>query len=352
MVYPDNPLDETLTDKGNWKKEPKPINLNYVGDKIPDDAIVYKPFKIRGTGQIVDLAKQRLNERTRILNYKAERIEAGLYDYLTQNEIERAYQKQLAEIARLEALFSNGVLGLMFDNIKTKATNQFRSDYLQNDPDIVNFDNDSKTLAKETQDIADLQERNDKLFHEISTQTQQTEQQIIDNLRVAETIDKTEELGEIIDDLESVKSDLNSVSSIFSDAVFDDEGSSQSVMRRADEIINEDEIRLARDEERRLADVLEKTQERLNEISDLVEGKGMKKQLDRLSDNISTIKRYTELGERPVRMERRIRNIIRDAETGKPAKYATIRQQNIALEKFIKNIEREFEGVTIPKEGK
>jgi len=343
MVYPDNPLDETLTDKGNWKKEPKPINLNYVGDKMPDDAIVYKPFKIRGTGQIVDLAKQRLNERTRILNYKAERIEAGLYDYLTQNEIERAYQKQLAEIARLEALFSNGVLGLMFDNIKTKATNQFRSDYLQNDPDIVNFDNDSKTLAKETQDIADLQERNDKLFHEISTQTQQTEQQIIDNLRVAETIDKTEELGEMIDDLESVKSDLDSVSNIFADAVFDDEGSS---------IINEDEIRRARADENKLADVLEATQRRLNEISELVEGKGIKKQLDRLSENIAIIKRYTELGERPVTMERRIQNIIRDAERGKHAKYATIRQQNIALEKFIADMEQEFEGTTIPKEGK
>ena len=343
MVYPDNPLDETLTDKGNWKKEPKPINLNYVGDKMPDDAIVYKPFKIRGTGQIVDLAKQRLNERTRILNYKAERIEAGLYDYLTQNEVERAYQKQLAEIARLEALFSNGILGLMFDNIKTKATNQFRSDYLQNDPDIVNFDNDSKTLAKETQDIADLQERNDKLFHEISTQTQQTEQQIIDNLRVAETIDKTEELGEMIDDLESVKSDLDSVSNIFADAVFDDEGSS---------IINEDEIRRARADENKLADVLEATQRRLNEISELVEGKGIKKQLDRLSENIAIIKRYTELGERPVTMERRIQNIIRDAERGKHAKYATIRQQNIALEKFIADMEQEFEGTTIPKEGK
>jgi len=343
MVYPDNPLDETLTDKGNWKKEPKPINLNYVGDKMPDNAIVYKPFKIRGTGQIVDLAKQRLNERTRILNYKAERIEAGLYDYLTQNEIERAYQKQLAEIARLEALFSNGILGLMFDNIKTKATNQFRSDYLQNDPDIVNFDNDSKTLAKETQDIADLQERNDKLFHEISTQTQQTEQQIIDNLRVAETIDKTEELGEMIDDLESVKSDLDSVSNIFADAVFDDEGSS---------IINEDEIRRARADENKLADVLEATQRRLNEISELVEGKGIKKQLDRLSENIAIIKRYTELGERPVTMERRIQNIIRDAERGKHAKYATIRQQNIALEKFIADMEQEFEGTTIPKEGK
>lgn len=343
MVYPDNPLDETLTNKGNWKKEPKPINLNYVGDKMPDDAIVYKPFKIRGTGQIVDLAKQRLNERTRILNYKAERIEAGLYDYLTQNEIERAYQKQLAELAKLEALFSNGVLGLMFDNIKTKATNQFRSDYLQNDPDIVNFDNDSKTLAKETQEIAELQERNDKLFHEISTQTQQTEQQIIENLRVAETIEKTEELGEMIDDLESVKSDLDSVSSIFADAVFDDEGSS---------IINEDEIRRARADENKLADVLEATQRRLNEISELVEGKGIKKQLDRLSENVAIIKRYTELGERPVRMKTRIENIIRDAERGKAAKYATIRQQNIALEKFIADMEQEFEGTTIPKEGK
>ena len=97
--------------------------------------------------------------------------------------------------------------GWDFFNIKNKATNEYRNDFLQNDPDVVNYDKETEEVLKDVNELAELQEANDKKFHEISTQTQEAETQIIQKLRIAQK-DEIEELGGLIDELENVKGEV------------------------------------------------------------------------------------------------------------------------------------------------
>jgi len=329
MVYPDNPLDETFTDKGNWNKQPKPINLNYVGNKgMPKGAIVYKPIKNRKTGKLIDLARQRLNERTRIMNYKAERIENQMFDYLSQNEVERKYQKQLEQITKLQAMFDDGVLGGLVTNIKNRATDEYRNDFLQNDPDVVNYDKETEEVLKDINELVELQEANDKKFHEISTQTQEAETQIIQKLRIAQK-DEIEELGGLIDELENVKGEVELLKPLVEKDYFEDDedGASSS------------DIRDIRAEERFLADKLDETNAKLMGIFNRVEGKAVQDQYNKLMSNITGIRIHLERGSN-VKIDRRIKNIMRDAEEGKIKGYQTLYKQNQALEKQLDELEK------------
>lgn len=329
MVYPENPLDETWTDKGDWRKEPKPINLNHVGKEIPQGAIVYKPLRIRATGEIIDMATKRLNERTRLINLKADRIEKGLYDYLSQNEIERAYQKQLGDLAKLEAMFSNGVLGFLFDGVKTKATNRFRESFLQNDPDVVNFDRTSEQLAKATQAVAQQQNNNDNLLKEISTQTQEAENDLIQRLQIAETELETEELGDVIQDLDVLKKDISDIESLASFAsTRRDEGPSYD---------DEQDILNIEADERQLSARLSEARANLTSIVERISGRALSKEIEQLKDNITTIQRFTQEGE-PIRHSRMINNIIRDAQLGEVKAISTIKAQNKTLGSYIREL--------------
>lgn len=332
-MYPDDPLDKQWTDDGVFGKEPKPITLNGVGDGKEKYTKVFRPIRIRGTEEIIDLATKRLNERTRLLNYKANMIERGLYDYISQNEVERAYQKQLAEMARLEAIFQQGLLGFLFDNVKDKAVNKFRSDFLQNDPDVVNFDRSTETLAQATQTVAEQQEANDNTLDEVRVGVNNLEADLIARMQTAPTIDEIGEFEELVGELEILKKDFDEIQEVVSaPRVFQADLDDESVIRRAEA------------DEATLADRLANTRERLNEISSRVEGRGIKAQLARLNKNLATIASYSEQQATPIRHGRAIENIIREAELGEVKDRRTVAQRNQRLEKYIEELREQFGG--------
>lgn len=332
-MYPNDPLDKQWTDDGVFGKEPKPIMLNGVGDGKDKYTKIFKPIRIRGTGEIIDLATKRLNERTKLLNYKADRIERGLYDYISQNEIERAYQKQLAEMARLEAIFQQGLLGFMFDNVKGQALNRFRSDFLQNDPDVVNFDRSTEKLAQATQTVAEQQEANDNKLQEVKTEVDNLEADLIAKMQTAPTMEDVEELGELVEEMEAVKKDFDDIQ----------EAISEPVSRQLDEALDDtQQILQMLAEEETLAERLAKTKERLSDISSKVEGRGIKAQLARMNKNLQFIASYSEREGTPIRHGKVIENIIREAELGEVKSRQIIAQRNQRLEAYIEELREKF----------
>ena len=332
-MYPNDPLDKQWTDDGVFSKDPKPITLNGVGDGKEKYTKIFRPIRIRGTGEIIDLATKRLNERTLLLNYKADVTERGLNDYISENEIERAYQKQLAEMARLEAIFQQGLLGFLFDNVKDKAVSKFRSDFLQNDPDVVNFDRSTEKLAAATQTVAEQQDANDNTLNEVRVGVNNLEADLIARMQTAPTIEEIGDFEELVGELEILKNDFNEIEeAVSAPRVFQADLDDESVIRRAEA------------DEATLAERLAKTRERLNDISSKVEGRGIKAQLARLNKNLATIASYSEQQATPIRHGRVIENIIREAEQGEVRDRRTIAQRNSRLEAYIDELSEQFGG--------
>jgi len=163
-----NPLDVFVyPSSNNWTPSMKQRGLGYLGDPLTFvDKRVTRPVRLPRYNKTIDFVEKRRNERTALLNMKATQFENLINDDIEQNAIELQYKKQQDQLAKLSAIFSTGIFSNLFANVESKLLSNIQSDFLQNDPDISNFDRESGEVINLVNNVNKLRDDNTRLEEE------------------------------------------------------------------------------------------------------------------------------------------------------------------------------------------
>lgn len=195
-----NPIDNIVYKRSNnWTPEKKPQEQEWMTFRNPlehPDIKALPPLKLRKSGKRLDLIQMRRERRNRLLNIKASQIERELKDGVEKNEAEMLYEKQMAELEKLKAQMGKGILAFFVDYTANKAQEQFRDRFLETDPDIALFDQQSADYIKSVQEVADIQRQNDEREKALRRERQDIRQLLIQQIAEARNEAELEELSQ------------------------------------------------------------------------------------------------------------------------------------------------------------
>ena len=206
---PNNPLDPIVYEASqSWtpaKKLPEWISFRNPLDHI--DVKALPPLKLKRRGKVLDIVSLRRNRRNALLNYRAEQIERALKDGVEKNQAELMYEKQLAELQKLRAQFSQGLLSFFTDITTTKAKQEFQNRFLETDPDIAAFDRQSHEVVRELAEINEMRQRNDEREAELQREVENQRLDLRERISTA-TESELESLAEEVTALEERESEI------------------------------------------------------------------------------------------------------------------------------------------------
>lgn len=195
---PSNPLDKYVYPTSeNFTPSMKRQYIGQIGKGTPLDVVKIKSIpiiKLKAFDKVIDVVEDRRNKRTMLINRKAEALETSLNDTLEQNEIEMRYRRQKEQMNRLGNVFSQGILSNLYKNVEATALADFQRDYFDKDPDIANFDEESKQVLETAENVVRLQKQNEELEAKLLRLEQDIQNQLKERAMKAETGDDVEQI--------------------------------------------------------------------------------------------------------------------------------------------------------------
>lgn len=247
-----NPLDAILYPTSEtWLPSKKPVDLSFKGTAPKNVKFSIPPIRIKNLNVFIDVEKARRNKRTELLNRKAFLLEKSQNDMIEQNDIERRYAEQQAELKKLENLFANSLLAGVMENVVINSKNNILGQYFRDDPDISNFDKETEDVKTDAKNLLNLQESNAKLIQSINQSRQELENLIQQQIGEAQNDTEVEALEQSINELEAI-------------AVIPEEEIAEPT--EVIEELDDDVIEKEMEQERQLEEQLKSTQEQLEEV--------------------------------------------------------------------------------------
>lgn len=254
-----NPLDPIVYASSlTFMPSKKQPSLAFKGKEPKGVKWTLPPIKIKRKRVMFDVLKDRQNRRTRLLNRKATLLERSMNDMIEQNEAERRYAEQQAQLRRLENLFANSLLAGVVEGVVTNAKDQLLSQYFKQDPDINNFDRETEKVMKDAERLQKLQKDNEEAFQRLRQSRTEMEQAIQRSIEEAGDDLAIAELEMSINELDAIPE------------VSYDEGEAEAPQA---EEIDDDDINkeLAYEEEK--AQEIDETQKKISEMAEKRVGK-------------------------------------------------------------------------------
>lgn len=204
---PNNPLDAYVYPTSNsWVPNMKERNFGFIRPKLRRADVTRKQFlmDLKQNGLPIDLVAKRRQQREILMNMKAKIRERTIYDAIEQNQIERQFKQQQAEIQRLQNVFKDGILSLVFNKIQPTLSKDSTEFLLENDPDLIEFDNKTDEILSYAEEVESLQEENKEFAQDFEILRSQVELDIQRSIATATTQTDIETITKIARDYDLI----------------------------------------------------------------------------------------------------------------------------------------------------